>query len=55
MKGFWVKACVHLDQGYLLMNECTSVFSDFLKKPVLITYLAHLSWLAIHWELLISD
>lgn len=30
--GFWVKACVHLDQGYLLLNECSSVFSDKKKK-----------------------
>lgn len=31
-EAFRVKACVHLDQGYLLMNECSSVFSDKKNK-----------------------
>lgn len=44
--GFWVKACVHLDQGYLLLNECSSVFSDKKKrKKTWLIYVAlYLGW-----------
>lgn len=50
--GFWVKACVHLDQGYLLLNECSSVLSDKKKRKKNLAHLrSTLPWLAIHWKL----